>query len=58
MTDDLESVAMRPTVIDGQRQEDNYEVIWRGLPIGRIMKPPGEPALVVGLQCLRTAARS
>ena len=43
MTDDSESVALRPTVIDGQRQEDNYEVIWRGLPIGRIMKPPGEP---------------
>lgn len=55
MTDDLESVAMRPTVIDGQRQEDNYEVIWRGLPIGRIMKPPGDLHLVVGLQCLRTA---
>jgi hypothetical protein len=43
MTDDSESVALRPTVIDGQRQEDDYEVIWRGLPIGRIMKPPGEP---------------
>lgn len=42
MTDDLESVALRPTVIDGRRQEDNFEVIWRGLPIGRIMKPPGE----------------
>jgi hypothetical protein len=40
MTDDLESVALRPTVIDGTRQEDDYEVIWRGLPIGRIMKPP------------------
>jgi hypothetical protein len=42
MTDDLESVALRPTVIDGQRQEDDYEVIWRGLPIGRIMKPPSD----------------
>ena len=40
MTDDSESVALRPTVIDGKRQEDDYEVIWRGLPIGRIMKPP------------------
>jgi hypothetical protein len=40
MTDDSEAVAIRPTVIDGQRQEDDYEVIWRGLPIGRIMKPP------------------
>jgi hypothetical protein len=43
MTDDLESVALRSTVIDGQRQEDDYEVIWRGLPIGRIMKPDSDP---------------
>ena len=43
MTDDLESVALRPTVIDGKRQEDDYEVIWRGMPIGRIMKPPVDP---------------
>jgi PilZ domain len=43
MTDDSESVALRPTVIDGQRQEDDYEVIWRGLPIGRIMKPSSDP---------------
>jgi PilZ domain-containing protein len=43
MTDDLESVALRPTVTDGKPQEDDYEVIWRGLPIGRIMKPPGDP---------------
>jgi len=43
ITDDSESVAVRPTVIDGQRQEDDYELIWRGLPIGGIMKPPGDP---------------
>ncbi|MGO8911499.1 MAG: PilZ domain-containing protein [Bradyrhizobium sp.] len=43
MIDDSESVALRPTVIDGKRQEDDYEVIWRGLPIGRIMKPPSDP---------------
>ena len=43
MTDDSESTALRPTVIDGQRQEDDYEVIWRGLTIGRIMKPPSDP---------------
>ena len=41
--DDSESVTLRPTVIDGQRQEDDYEAIWRGLPIGRIMKPPIDP---------------
>jgi hypothetical protein len=40
MADDLESVTLRPTVVDGQPQEDDYEVVWRGLPIGRIMKPP------------------
>lgn len=43
MTDDLECVTLRPSVIDGQRQEDDYEAIWRGLPIGRIMKPPIDP---------------
>jgi hypothetical protein len=43
MTDDLESVALRPTVIDGKRQEDDFEIIWRGLPVGRIMKPPTDP---------------
>jgi hypothetical protein len=43
MTDDSEAVAIRLTVVDGQRQEDDYELIWRGLPIGRIMKPPGDP---------------
>jgi hypothetical protein len=43
MTEDSDSVALRPTVIDGKRQEDDYEVIWRGLLIGRIVKPPGDP---------------
>jgi hypothetical protein len=43
MTDDSESVALRPTVVDGQRQEDDYEIIWRDMPIGRIMKPPNGP---------------
>jgi hypothetical protein len=42
MTDDSESAALRPTVVDGQRQEDDYEVIWRGLTIGGIMKPPSD----------------
>jgi hypothetical protein len=40
MIDDLEAVALRPTVVDGVRHEDDYEVIWRGMPIGRIMKQP------------------
>jgi len=34
---------MRPNVIDGVRQDDDYEVIWRGLPIGRILKEPTNP---------------
>lgn len=40
MTDDLETIALRPNVVDGARQEDDYEVMWRGLPIGRMMKLP------------------
>lgn len=40
MTDDPETIAMRPCVVDGVRQDDDYEVIWRGLSIGRILKQP------------------
>jgi hypothetical protein len=29
---------LRATVIGGYRYPDDYQVIWRGLPIGRIMK--------------------
>jgi len=43
MADDLESVTLRPTEIEGQRQENDFEVIWQGLPIGRIMKSPIDP---------------
>ena len=43
MSDDLETIGIRPTVVDGVRQDDDYEVIWRGLPIGRILKQPGDP---------------
>jgi hypothetical protein len=38
MTDALEGVALRPAVVDGQAQPDDYEAIWRGLCIGRIQK--------------------
>lgn len=41
MTEDLENTGLRPAVIDGVRQDDHYEVIWRGLTIGRILKQPG-----------------
>ena len=42
-TDDLETIALRPTVIGGARQEDDFEVIWRGFPVGRIMKQMDNP---------------
>jgi hypothetical protein len=58
MTNDLESVTLRPTVIDGQRQEDDFE--------GDLARPSDWPdheaayraALVVDMQRLRTTARS
>jgi hypothetical protein len=34
---------LRPTVIAGDRLEDDYQVIWDGIPIGRILKQPGVP---------------
>ena len=37
-TDELETIALRPTIIGGARQDDDYEVVWRGFPVGRIMK--------------------
>src|ERR1700710_1498387 len=38
--DDLETIALRPAVVDGVRRDDDFEVLWRGLPIGRILKQP------------------
>ena len=43
MTDDPESIALRPTVVDGQTMADDFEVIWRGMQIGRMMKQPDGP---------------
>jgi hypothetical protein len=40
MTDDLEAIALRPAVVDGVRRDDDYEVIWRGLAIGRMLEQP------------------
>lgn len=42
MTDD-ETISLRVTVIGGKRHPDDYQVIWRDLPIGRIMKRDGVP---------------
>ena len=40
MPDD-ETIVLRDTVIGGHRRTDDFTVIWRGLPIGRIMKSSG-----------------
>jgi len=42
-TDDLETIALRPTVIGGVRQDDDYEVVWRGFQVGRMMKQADSP---------------
>jgi hypothetical protein len=34
---------MRPTVIAGETALDDYQVFWRELLIGRILKQPGVP---------------
>ena len=41
---DPETIALRVTVISGIRYADDYQVIWRGLSIGRIMKGGGVPS--------------
>jgi hypothetical protein len=43
MPDDPEKIALRAAVIDGNGYPDDYQVIWRGLSIGRIMKGTGSP---------------
>jgi hypothetical protein len=43
MADD-ETIALRVAVIGGKRHADDFEVIWRDLTIGRIMKRDGIPA--------------
>jgi hypothetical protein len=36
-------LALRPTVIAGEKSPDDYQVIWNGFSIGRIMKQTGMP---------------
>lgn len=38
-----EQLYLRPTEIGGQRYDDDFQVIWDGIPIGRILKQPGVP---------------
>jgi hypothetical protein len=40
---DAETITLRATVIGGIRYADDYQVIWRGMSIGRIMRAPGLP---------------
>ena len=42
MSDD-EAIALRVTMIGGQRYPDDFTVIWRCLPIGRTMQASGLP---------------
>ena len=42
-----ETIALRVTVIGGQRHPDDYTVIWRGMTVGRIMRAPGLPPHVL-----------
>ena len=39
----MEELKLRKTVIAGDTLEDDYQVIWDGIPIGRILKQPGVP---------------
>jgi hypothetical protein len=43
MPDDPETIALRATVVDRKGYPDDYQVVWRGLSIGRIMKGTGSP---------------
>jgi hypothetical protein len=38
-----DTIALRATVIGGNGYPDDYQVVWRGLSIGRIMKGTGSP---------------
>lgn len=33
----------RPCVIGGQTREDDWEILWDGVPVGRIMRRTGNP---------------
>ena len=39
----METLTLRQTVIAGQRYADDYQVRWRGLPVGRIVLGSGAP---------------
>ena len=39
-----DQLALRPTVIAGERLEDDFVVVWDGIRIGRIFKNHGAPS--------------
>jgi hypothetical protein len=41
---DNETIILHVTRIDGKSYRNDYTVMWRGLPIGRIRRNPGLPA--------------
>ena len=41
---DNETIVLHVTRIDGKSYRNDYTVMWRGLPVGRIRKNPGLPA--------------
>jgi PilZ domain len=43
MAEDLDTVALRPMVVGGHVQTDDYEVVWRGLSVGRILRQLDSP---------------
>src|SRR5260370_40637255 len=40
---DNDTIILHVTKIDGKSYRNDYTVMWRGLPIGRIRKNPGLP---------------
>ncbi len=40
---DPEQLSLRVTVIGGDRLENDWQIIWDGIPIGRILIQPGVP---------------
>ena len=43
---DTETIILHVTKIDGKSYRNDYTVMWRGLPIGRIRKNPGLPGYI------------
>jgi hypothetical protein len=39
----MDNLTLRRTVIGGDTLQDDYQVIWDSIPIGRILRQPGVP---------------